>query len=126
MSIVKDREAASPEGDAPHPVYDVRVFVGPEGGRWSAVAIDFTIVGEGSTQDEALHRLCGALASYLNSCARDGLEFEEMRRPISRQWYLRLRLEALLGQALALVTRRSAVTHRARLSLPDGLDGCLA
>lgn len=77
----------------------VRVLVRWQGTHWGAVIPDFTITGQGATPDAAARNAFEGLMLYLEDCARDGLSFEDARRPISWRWRLELRAQAILDRA---------------------------
>jgi hypothetical protein len=125
MATVKDKDSHAHDGEAAElESIPVHVFVHRQAGRWSAIAVDYTIVGQGDTHDEAMQRLGELLVSYLNSCVHDGMSLEEAKRPISRRWRAQLRLELLIARALRRVHEMSGGARTERFSLPGGFDGC--
>ena len=127
MTPVKDKGIDAPPGrdqDALEPL-PVRVFVHRQDGRWSAIAIDYTIVGQGETHDEALERLGELLCSYLVSCVRDGKSIRDAERPIGWRWSLELRLEHLVDRLRRAMHRASRGAQAEKVNLPvGGFDGC--
>lgn len=126
MATVKDRNIQAPhDGEPVEPEIPVRVFVHRQAGAWSAIAVDYTIIAQGDTHDEAVQRVGELLCSYLNSCARDGMSLEQARRPIGWRWWTQLRFEQFVGRLLRRVPRVGDGARTERFSLPvGGVDGC--
>jgi hypothetical protein len=127
MATLKDKDTQAPHDGEPVALESipVRVFTHRQAGQWSAIAVDYTIVGQGDTHDEAMQRLGELLCSYLESCVRDGISIADARRPIGRRWWLELRLEQILGRVLHRVHRVSDGARTERFNLPaGGVDGC--
>lgn len=70
----------------------VRVYLVREDDYWTAIARDFTVLGTGASQEEAIRRLGEFLADYLDICEREGKSLAEAKRPLSLRWRLQLRL----------------------------------
>lgn len=81
-------------------------FVRRQGGQWHATSIDYSIVGSGSSPEEALESLRSMVAAYLESCAQDGLAPEDALRPISLRWSLSFFADSLRRSARLPFRRR--------------------
>lgn len=108
MSSVLENGPALPESVAGWVPEDELIFVIgkrlPEAEGWEAVIPMFTIVGRGSSIDEAIHEASELLEDYFRVCMRDGLSYDDARRVISPAWFL----------PLLAATARSAISHRIR------------
>jgi len=92
---------------------DVHVVLRRQDGRWSATAVDYSVVGQGVSPEEAIDEVIGSVVSYLRWCLRDGLTLEEARRPISWKWRLELDAFKQVERVRQLLKRPSSVrdTH---------------
>ena len=87
----------SPESAPKWPdVIRVSIWLVRERDGWQALAADFDIVGQGSSEGLALRNLQELVIAYLDSCIEDGMSFEEARSPIPAKERLRLELGRLL------------------------------
>lgn len=96
-------------------------FLRQQGGQWHATAVDYSIVGSGSTPEEASESLRAMVEEYLRSCARNGLSAEEARRPIPPRWTVALVID-LLREVVRLVLHRQSGRRGGRVLLPR--HGC--
>src|ERR671931_1691768 len=77
-----------------------RAWVGRENDYWFALDADFDIVAQGDTSEAAKQQLWELVFEYLIDCARDGVPFDQVRRPVPLITRLRLDAEALVTRAL--------------------------
>lgn len=100
-----------------------RVFIGRQAGKWHAISLDFTIVGQGDTPYEAFERMEELLDDYFLVCARDGISPESASRPIPLGWRVRLYSRVLLGRLHHLI-RRPTTPPSLRFEMPHRVAGC--
>jgi predicted RNase H-like HicB family nuclease len=124
-TTVKDPRPRAADAPKREVLLPVRLYIHPEDEQWVAVADAYTIVGTGSTAEEAASRAMELLFSYLSSSHRDGISLEDARRPIPRLWHLKLKLKMLVSRAMHTVNRASDAGRIKRVPLPDQFDGCL-
>lgn len=91
---------------------DVHLVVRREDERWSAVAVDYTIVGQGTTPDEAVEAAMDAVVSYLRWCHDDGMTLDEARRPIPGRWRLEIEAQRLIGRLRETLHRPSSMLDK--------------
>ena len=74
-----DATVDAPAGDEhyahapPLPSLLVRAFTGYQDGWWHAIALDYTIIGRGTSRDAAVENMIELLGDYLELCLRDGV-----------------------------------------------------
>jgi methylmalonyl-CoA mutase N-terminal domain/subunit len=92
---------------------DVHIVLRRQDGRWSATAVDYSVVGQGASAEEAIDEVVSGVVSYLRWCLRDGLSLEEARRPIGWRWRLELDAYKQVERVRHLLNRPSSVrdTH---------------
>lgn len=105
----------------PHPPTEipVQLVVRREHDHWSAIAIDYTITGQGASAEDAVQDAIDSLCFYLVCGLRDGESLEQLKRPISAGWRLRIQSEFLAGKLARHASRLPRLERRA-LQLPDG------
>jgi hypothetical protein len=86
-------------------VIRMHVWLVQEEDNWQALAADFDIVGQGSTQGLTLENMQELVIDYLEACFEDGMTFEQIMRPIPRQERLRLEVGRLLNPLHRLLHR---------------------
>lgn len=74
----------------------VSIWLVQDGENWQALAEEFDIAGQGSSQGLALKNLQELAIAYLDSCIDDGMSFEEALRPIPAKERLRLQIGRLM------------------------------
>jgi len=116
-------KAELPHGWVPEGAF-VHVFARRDrSGRWETLLPEFTIAGMGPTLEDAAQNAIELLDDYLLVCARDGLSFDDSRRPIKRA----LRWAVLRDIAGALPSlwreRRQDVKSSVRYKVPLRLVG---
>ena len=89
----------------------VRVFLVREDGSWTAIARDFTVLGTGASQEEAIRRLGEFLADYLDICEREGKSLAEARRPLSLRWRAQLQVLRIRSAAAGAMRRVRPVSE---------------
>lgn len=103
---------------------EIRVFAGPQDGAWVAHAVDFDIVGEGDTRDEALQTLFRLIDAYLHSVVELDEVESHVPRPAPRhviaQLYGRVILSRVKG-VLRSSARMPSVSRFDRASVEDRL-----
>jgi hypothetical protein len=98
-----EHQPATSRQDANGP--SVWAYLRKQGGQWHATAVDYSIVGSGATQEEALRKMREMVDDYLESCAHEGISEEDARRPIPPRWTLSL-MGNLLTEVARLALRR--------------------
>lgn len=81
-----------------------------EHNQWYAEAIDYRIVGIGSSRAEAMHSMLRTLEAYLRHERKQGHDAQQARRFVDRRTAIEVR-------ALALVSRLVPREHRRALRL---------
>jgi hypothetical protein len=100
-------------------VIRTRVWIGREDDYWYALDADFDIVAQGDSPEAAERQLVEMVQDYLNSCVRDGLPYDQARRPVPRATCLRLDAEFALTRLLR--GRFPKPVKRDRVELPPRL-----
>lgn len=109
-------ESQLPEGWVPEDVF-VRVWARENDGYgWETLIPEFSIAGMGKSVDAALENAIELLDDYLLLCARDGMSFNQARRPLPTREMARL----VAGFSLGRVVRRlgQGRSGRRRLDVP--------
>lgn len=94
---------------------------GDDDDRWSVILPQFTIVGLGDDLDDAVLEAQEMLVDYLRICVRDGLSYEEARRPISLGWYAKLLAGVVVANVAHRLRHRAQKLRRFRLPAPHAL-----
>jgi len=101
----------------------VRAFVRREDDHWSAVAMDYSIAGRGSSEDDAVNEMLELVSEYLRHCHADGVTLDACRRPIPRGWRIRLEFSVLTAKAWQLVTHHQRTAREVEIR-PRATYGC--
>ena len=104
----------------PLPSLLVRAFTGYQDGWWHAIALDYTIIGRGTSRDAAVENMIELLGDYLELCLRDGVTPTGAERPLPIKWRLELRWRVLVGVVFRLIHRSTARPRDLDIFLPRG------
>lgn len=89
----------------------LRVFVGPEDGLFVAHAVEFDIVGQGSTLDEALTDMFDLVRDYIRTAVELD-EIDSIRRPMPRAEVARLWLKVAVSRAARVARHADRLLER--------------
>jgi hypothetical protein len=111
--LQRQREPFAPPPGWPDPI-QTKVWIGYENGYWYALSQDFDVIGQGESASQALLEMGELLRDYLDTCAREGLTYADVRRPVPL-WvrarhhaaFLRSKLAGILGRGGDHVVREA-------------------
>lgn len=117
MSTVQRADKAGSHSPSEHELA-VRVFLDREDDHWNAVALDYTVVGVGATQEEAVSEMVELLLVYLASCYADGVLPPDASRPVPWRWRLEMHAKTVLSR-VGRVAHHAGAAREVRVALPS-------